>query len=222
MAVAAANADYSNVISSLNGTAASVSATQEMSDRFLKLLVTQLKNQDPMNPMDNAQMTSQLAQMSTVEGINRLNDSMAGLLSSYQTAQTLQATALLGHQVLTEGDVLNLSGGTAVGGADLTSAADSVTVTVSDRAGQVLDTLELGAQPAGELHFAWDGTSASGNVMADGQYRFTVSAETAGENVAATSLALVPVSSVSLQNGAVSLELSGIGARSLNQIRQIF
>jgi len=222
MAVAAANADYSNVIASLNGTAAATSATQEMSDRFLKLLVTQLKNQDPMNPMDNAEMTSQLAQMSTVEGINRLNDSMAGLLSSYQSAQTLQATAMLGHQVLAEGDILNLSGGTTVGGADLAAAADSVTVTVSNGAGQVLDTLELGSRPAGELHFAWDGSDANGNVMADGQYKFTVSAKSAGETVAATPLALVPVSSVSMRNGTVSLELSGLGARSLDQIRQIF
>ncbi|MDD4879947.1 MAG: flagellar hook assembly protein FlgD [Gallionellaceae bacterium] len=222
MAVAAANTDYSSVIASVNGKSATTNATQEMSDRFLKLLVTQLKNQDPMNPMDNAEMTSQLAQMSTVEGINRLNDSMAGLLSSYQAAQTLQATALLGHQVLAEGDVLNLSSGVAVGGADLASAVDSVTVTISDHAGQVLDTLRLGAQPAGELRFAWDGTDANGNALADGKYNFTVSAKTAGETVAATSLTLAPVSSVSMQNGTVSLELSGLGERTLNQIRQIF
>jgi flagellar basal-body rod modification protein FlgD len=224
MSVAATNTDHSSVIAAINnaGAKAAQTAAQEMSDRFMKLLVTQLRNQDPMNPMENAEMTSQLAQMSTVEGISKLNASMENLLAGYQSAQTLQATALIGHQVLTEGSIMTLSEGLAAGAVDLAAAADKVTVTVLNSAGQVLDSLDLGAQEAGQVRFGWDGKDAAGNVMADGTYRFVVSAEAAGKDITATRLALVPVSSVSLSNGTVSLELKGIGQRSLDQVKQIF
>ncbi|NTV95918.1 MAG: flagellar hook assembly protein FlgD [Thiobacillus sp.] len=220
---AATQTDYSSLIASLNTTkSTATSSVQEIGDRFLKLLVTQLKNQDPMNPMDNADMTMQLAQMSTVEGINKLNTSMEGLLSSYQSAQTMQATGLIGHQVLTEGNLMTLSSGQALGAANLAAAADEVTVTVLDSSGKVVDTLELGAQKAGQLGFAWDGLDTAGNVMADGSYRFTVSAKSDGELVTTTPLALTTVGSVRIENGTVSLDLSGIGQRTLDKVTQIF
>jgi len=224
MSVAATQTDHSSVIAALNKTSGSSSGTgvNEIEDRFLKLLVTQLKNQDPMNPMENAEMTMQLAQMSTVEGINNLNASMESLLSGYQSAQTLQATALIGRQVLTEGDVMSLADGLAGGAVELASAADKVTVKVLDGAGRVIDTIDLGAQAAGELRFAWDGTDAAGNVMPNGSYRFAVSAEAGGSGVGTTQYALVAVNSVRLLDGRVSLELSGIGERDLDQVRQIF
>jgi len=215
--------DYSSVIASINGSGTqATSATQEISDRFLKLLVTQLKNQDPMNPMENAEMTMQLAQMSTVEGINKLNSSMETLLSGYQAAQSMQATSLLGHSVLTEGNVLSLSGGSAVGAAELAGVADTVTVKVLGAGGQLLDTLDLGRQSAGEIRFGWDGVDANGNRMTDGTYTFSVSAEYARNPVAVTPLSLVPVSSVRMLDGTVSLELSGIGERPLADVRQVF
>jgi flagellar basal-body rod modification protein FlgD len=224
MAVAAAQNDMSSVIAAINGAGktGSSGAMKEVEDRFLKLLVTQLKNQDPMNPMENAEMTMQLAQMSTVEGINKLNANMESLLAGYQAAQTLQATALLGHQVLTEGNVMSLVDGQAVGAAELSAPADRVTVQVLGSAGQVLDTLEMGAQPAGEVRFAWDGVAADGSALPNGQYGFLVSAQAGGQAIAATPLALVQVSSVRMQDGNVSLELGGIGQRTLGQVRQVF
>jgi flagellar basal-body rod modification protein FlgD len=222
MSVAAAQND-SSVISALNGASGlGAGGIKEVEDRFLKLLVTQLKNQDPMNPMENAEMTTQLAQMSTVEGINKLNASMESLLAGFQSSQTLAATSLLGHSVLTEGNVMTLADGLAGGAAELSAAADRVTVKVVSSSGQVLDTLEMGAQPAGEVRFAWDGTDANGNVLPNGQYSFAVSAVSGGSAVAVTPLALVPVSSVRMQDGNVSLELSGIGQRTLGQVRQVF
>jgi flagellar basal-body rod modification protein FlgD len=224
MAVAAAQNDVSSVIAAINGAGGSGSsgAMKEVEDRFLKLLVTQLKNQDPMNPMENAEMTMQLAQMSTVEGINKLNANMESLLAGYQAAQTLQATALLGHQVLTDGNVMTLVDGQAVGAAELAKAADKVTVKVLGNGGQVLDTLEMGPQAAGEIRFGWDGTDSSGNALPNGQYRFEVNAVSGGSAVAAVPLSLVPVSSVRMQGGNVSLELAGIGQRTLDQVRQVF
>lgn len=220
----ATQTDYSSsLITSLNTTkSTTTSSSQEISDRFLKLLVTQLQNQDPMNPMDNSELTSQLAQLSTVEGISELNTSMESLLASYQSAQTLQATSMIGHYVLTEGSVMTLSEGEAVGAAELSEAADKVTVTVMDSAGNVVDTLELGAQSAGQASFTWDGTDDSGNTVADGSYQFAVTAESDGNAVEVTPLSLVSVNSVRIENGTASLELAGIGQRSLADVRQVF
>ncbi len=91
-----------------------------MQNRFLKLLTTQLKNQDPLNPMDNAQMTSQLAQMSTVSGIEKLNTTLGKMLDIYDSGQSMQAAGLIGKHVLVPGNTLPLAGGQALGGAMLT------------------------------------------------------------------------------------------------------
>jgi len=224
MAVAAAQNDMSSVIAAINGTGntGSSGGIKEVEDRFLKLLVTQLKNQDPMNPMENAEMTTQLAQMSTVEGINKLNASMESLLAGYQAAQTLQATSLLGHQVLTEGNVMTLVDGQAVGAAELAAPADKVTVKVYGSGGQVVDSIDMGPQAAGEIRFGWDGTDSAGNALPNGQYRFEVNAVSGGSAIPVTPLALVPVNSVRLQGGTVSMELAGIGQRTLDQVRQVF
>ena len=98
----------------------STDSTDSAQDRFLKLLTAQLKNQDPLNPLDNAQMTSQLAQISTVDGITKLNATMQAMLNNSSDSQTLQAAALVGHAVLVPGSSLTLSKGQAVGGVDMT------------------------------------------------------------------------------------------------------
>ena len=82
-------------------------------NKFMTLLVTQLKNQDPMNPLDNAQLTTQLAQLSTVTGVNKLNTTLESLKASYQSSEALQATNLIGHGVLVAGDFINLASGKA-------------------------------------------------------------------------------------------------------------
>src|SRR5258705_8779344 len=123
---------------SLTGTAAPPAATSgaDIQDRFLKLLVTQMKNQDPLNPMDNAQVTSQLAQISTVNGIQQLNTTVQSLSTSFLSAQSLQSTSLIGHTVLTDGNTLNVANGVpAYGAVSLAQAADSVKVNIVSPAG---------------------------------------------------------------------------------------
>ena len=105
---------------------ASTSAVADQQDRFLKLLVTQLKNQDPLNPMDNAQMTSQLAQMSTVSGIEKLNATLNSLVDSVGNSQSMQAADMIGKSVLVPGSQLALSNGVAYAGINLAAAADQV------------------------------------------------------------------------------------------------
>ena len=104
--------------------AAGKTDVEETQDRFLTLLVTQMKSQDPMNPLDNAQVTSQFAQLSTVTGINKLNDALTAMASTYQTNQTLQAASMINHGVLTPGSGIDLTKGNALLGVDLNGAAD--------------------------------------------------------------------------------------------------
>jgi len=136
------------------GAPSAASAEPSIGDRFLTLLVTQLKNQDPLNPMDNAAMTSQLAQISTVTGISKLNDTVSGLSAALGSNQYVQAAGLVGHSVLVPGNKMPLADGKAAGGFELAQDADKVVVSVSDPTGRVIREIELGAQTAGMQSFA--------------------------------------------------------------------
>ncbi len=206
----------------LGGAAPGGAAMREVQDRFLKLLVTQLRHQDPMNPLDNAQLTLQLAQMSTVEGINRLNAGLETLLASYRASQTLQAAGLIGRQVLVEGDGIWVTdAGMAMGGLELEGPADRVEVHILDAAGVPVRTLDLGGLPAGLTRFVWDGLDARGEAVPPGPYRFTIAAEQGGRPVTATAMTLDEVLSVLNEGAAMSLELAHKGRLSLDQVRQI-
>jgi flagellar basal-body rod modification protein FlgD len=217
----------SALIASLNGSSgtsasATSSSLSDVQNTFLKLLTTQLQNQDPTNPMDNAQMTTQLAQMSQAQGIDNLNTTLTSLLSSYQSTQTLQAASLIGHQVLADGNALTLSGSQAVGALDLSKPADSVNVQILDSTGKVVRNIALGPQIAGMTSFSWDGTDDQGQVVADGKYTTSITATSAGSAVQVTPLALTSVASVSLNSGALKVNTSNLGQLDLSQIQQIF
>jgi flagellar basal-body rod modification protein FlgD len=190
-------------------------------DTFMKLLVTQMKNQDPLNPLDNAQVTSQLAQLSTVTGIEKMNTTLQSLIGSYQSSQTLQAAGMIGHGVLATGSSLNLSNGQAPFGIDLPGPADDVKITILDGSGRPVHSMDLGSQPAGMRALQWDGTTDSGAAAANGQYSFTVSATQAGQKVGADSLAFGQVASVASGGQGVVLNVPGLGSVNLADIRQI-
>lgn len=178
-------------------------------DRFLKLLVTQLQNQDPLNPMDNAELTSQMAQINTVTGLEKVNQSVQSMHASFLQMQALQGASLIGRDVTVEGSQLSaVAGGKLEGGFSLAGPADTVQVEILNPAGQVVDTLQLGAQDSGRHGFDWDASkldSAAG-------YTFRVSAKLGSADVAATPLMRDRVSAVALDgtNGLMlSLEHSG-------------
>lgn len=197
------------------------SAAEETQDRFLKLLVAQMKNQDPMDPLDNAEVTTQMAQLSTVTGIDKLNDSLASLMTNYQSSQTLQAAGMIGHGVLSPGASVDLVKGAGLMGFDLPAAADKVGVTIRDAAGSVVRTLNLDAQKAGSSPVAWDGKTDAGTTAPDGRYTFEVSASFNGAKVDATALQFGVVDSVVTSAKGVKLNVGGMDTIDLAGIRQI-
>lgn len=216
-----------NSISSNTGVAAQTSASSasgsvdDAQSNFMKLLVAQMQNQDPMNPMDNAQMTSQMAQLNMVSGINQLNTTLSSALSSFQATQTMQASSLIGREVLVPSSTLQLSSGQAKMGVDLAQSVDSLKLTVLDSAGQTLRSIDLGAKPAGLTQLAWDGATDAGAAAADGSYSFKLEALRNGQSVTATALSAAQVGGVSLSNNNVRLSLPGLGEVALADVRQV-
>ena len=211
------------LLAAMNPKASTTSSAAAAQNQFMTLLVSQMQNQDPLNPMDNSQMTSQLAQLSTVSGIDTLNTTLQSLMGSYQSSQTLQATAMIGHGVLTAGNGLTLASGNAPFGVSLATSASDVQVTVQDATGKTIDTMDLGAQQAGVIPLAWDGKTTAGAAAPDGQYTFKVTSTTSGKSTdAASGLSYGQVSSVSTGSNGVTLNVANVGALSLSQVVQIF
>src|SRR5690606_23432779 len=193
-------------LSGLGSTNKLIADTQ---DRFLELLVTQLRNQDPLNPMDNAELTSQIAQLSTVNGITQLNETLLALSGQIDMSTAMQASALIGRDVLLPGDKIALGKGVATpAGIDLVAPAAKVTADIVDRSGKVLRSYDLGAQPAGILNVWWDGLDEAGAQAPDGAYFLRVSAtDSAGAAVAASELTYARVAAVDYGKDGVKLDL---------------
>ena len=215
-----AGSALSSLLSSTSSTSGATSTSStDQSDRFLKLLVTQMQNQDPLNPMDNAQVTSQMAQISTVSGIGQLNTTITQMNSLMLQSQMMQGAALVGKSVLVAGnDLYPDASGKAGGGFDLGSAADSVTVTVSNAAGKVVDTINLGAQDAGRHGFDWTAPSGSSG----GSYTFAVAAQSGTQSVSATTLGADVVSAVYTGSGSLAVELRDRGDVDFGSIKAVY
>jgi flagellar basal-body rod modification protein FlgD len=218
--------------SSSNGLTSNSAADTQA--RFLTLLTTQLQNQDPTNPMDNSQLTTQIAQLSTVSGIEQLNTTVNSLMAGLQANQTMQAASMIGHGVLAPGSNIQLSStdtknddGTTttkhsgVFGAQLDAKADDVKVTIRDKDGNVVDSIDLGAQDAGTLPIIWDGTKTDGTTAPDGNYTFEIAATAAGKAVTSTNLAFGTVTSVTNGASGAKLNVSNVGSINVSDVVQI-
>ena len=186
-------------------------------DRFLKLLVAQMKNQDPMNPLDNAQVTSQMAQISTVSGIDKLNTTVQGLNQQFVQMQALQGASLVGRDVILPGDRLSANdAGLVQGGFELAAPADGVKIEILNAGGRVIDSIDLGAEGSGRHGFDW--TPAAGVDAALGA-RFRVVAKSGSAAVPVTPLMRDRVDAVATGGDSLTLELRLSGAVSYSQIR---
>ena len=202
--------------------ASSLTDAGDIQNRFIKLLVTQLQNQDPLSPMDNSQVTSQMAQLNTVTGIQNMNDTMKSMASSFNGAQTLQATSMLGRTVMFAGNNMGLANGKGDAAIDLQQAADSVKVDVKDSGGKVVNSFNLGNLPKGLNKISWDGLDAQGQKMPDGNYTFSVTATAAGQNAAFTALSMAQVLGVSQSADGIRLLTNTSGEQKLSDVQRIF
>lgn len=177
---------------------------QASQDRFLKLLVAQINNQDPLNPMDNAQMTTQMAQINTVSGIQELNATLKGMADQMSATQSLQGASLIGREALIDGKQLSFEGSVGKGALSLPSAASKVYVDIIGVNGAVLDTVDMGARSAGQHAFEWN----TGAINPASVGSFAVRASQGSEVISATPLSRVRVASVGMSNGAINLQLA--------------
>jgi len=184
-------------------------------DRFLKLLVAQMQNQDPLNPMDNAQVTSQMAQINTVNGIEKLNTTVKGLSGQFMQMQALQGASLVGRDVIVPGNTLSIRDGVGQGGFELTSPADRVSIEILSPSGQVVDTLNLGAQSSGRHGFNWPADEAD----VDKGLRFRVVATNGAAALSSTALMRDRVDAVSTSGDTLTLELERSGEMRYDQIK---
>ena len=211
-------------VSSLSsaGTTTATSTAQETEDRFLALLVAQMQNQDPLNPLDNAEVTSQMAQLSTVQGIEDMNATLDALAASMGVNQVTQAANLIGSAVLVPGDSISPAELENVMGFELSRPADQVTVDIFDAAGGAVRSLDLGPREDGVNLLAWDGLTGSGEAAPDGAYTFRINATQGGEQVDSTALHLGLVNSVSQNSQGVQINLADNESVTYADIRQIF
>jgi flagellar basal-body rod modification protein FlgD len=213
--VAASNASNNLQASTATGTAKTTGEDQQ--DRFLKLLVAQLQNQDPTAPLDNAQMTSQIAQINTVTGVQTVNETLKGMADQIVALQVMQGSTMVGHNVLIEGSKLNVQDGKAAGAIELSTNAQSVKIEILSSGGQVIDTLNLGALEAGRRAFEWNAASYPGT--SGPSYR--VVATNGAQNVPTTNLVQDKVVSVGSENGAMLVQLQGGGAVAYGKIKAL-
>lgn len=203
-------------------TKSTTKAAADSADQFLNLLVTQLKNQDPLNPMDNAQMTSQLAQINTVKGISQVNANLEKLVGAYTDATSMQAASLIGKDVLIPGADMQLGSAGAVGGVELADSADQVKVVIKNAAGAEVARLDLGAQKAGVVPFVWNGQNSEKEALPQGAYTFAVEASKGNAKISATALEAGTVSALVKGQSGFQLDVAGRGRVDFDTVKQIF
>lgn len=192
-------------------------------DEFLELMMAQLKHQDPMKPMENGEFLGQMAQFSTVSGIDKMQLSLDELSSGYMSSQTLEATKLVGQEVLVESNQITLSGeGEISGRFALDTASGDVKLDVTDSTGKVVRHIDLGEHAAGRHDFAWDGLDNKGVRVPPGDYTIGVSASDGSEYVAASVLMPRIVNSVEFSaGGSAVLNTTNGNSLTLDEIRAV-
>jgi flagellar basal-body rod modification protein FlgD len=210
-----------STLSAVNQTTLSsqtASTAEDLSNNFMTLLIAQLQNQDPLKPLENAELTSQLAQINTVNGVEKLNKTMTGITGQIEASQQIQATALMGHGVLVPGErVLVGTGESTPFGLESASGATGVVVTVKDSLGQVVRTFEIDSIAAGVESFTWDAKLADGTAAPDGAYSVSATAEKG----AVSTLNFAVVTGVSKTPTGPKIDLGTLQSVSLDQVRQV-
>ncbi|CAM3102258.1 flagellar biosynthesis protein FlgD [Pseudomonas floridensis] len=192
-------------------------------DAFLQLLVTQMKNQNPLDPQDNTEFVGQLAQFSSVESLQNLTKTVDSIAGSYQSSQALQASSLVGRSVIIDASSTTVDTAKGmIGSVVVPNTSSATSVKVYDPQGNLVDTVDLGTQPAGTVSFAWDGTDSDGTALASGNYTFTAAGSIEGKNTQFTTYLPATVNSVTLGvNGAETKLNLASGSVALSKVQTI-
>jgi flagellar basal-body rod modification protein FlgD len=192
---------------------------------FLTLMLAQLQNQDPTSPVDSNEFLSQLASLSEVQGINQLNNSFTSLSNSMVSSQALQASSLLGHQALVASSTATLgkAGGTVSGAVSVPQTSSSVVLNITNSAGVLVDSINLGAQSAGLAGFTWNGQTSSGSTAPAGTYNLNAQVSGVSGGTAISTLVSGTVDSVTMGSGTTGLTLNvaGLGSIPFSSVQQI-
>ncbi len=217
-----ATSGVSSTSTSSNGSSLTTSSASDLQSSFLTLLVAQLKNQDPTNPLQNNELTSQLAQISTLNGIEKLNTTLGSISGQIDNSQSMQASTLIGHGVMVPGaTVLAGNSTTTPFGVELEQAAEKVTATITNKDNVVVQTIDLGGLSAGVHTFSWDGKLTDGTTAIDGSYKVSIAASTGTTQLVAQPLQYAVVQAVTRTDDGSKLDLGTYGTTTLDEVRQI-
>jgi|UniRef100_UPI0035C99165 flagellar basal-body rod modification protein FlgD len=212
-----------NSTASTNAAAATAKSSAIGTSDFLKLLTAQLQNQDPFSPTDNSQMVAQLAQITSTSGIADMGTTLKAIQDKLAGTSTADALSYVGKNILTAGSTAygRTTGGLA-GAVELGADATDVSVSISDANGQLLNTIDLGAQKAGDINYDWDGKTAAGADAGTGPFTVTATAKSGTAAVTASNLVWAPVAAVSVPaTGSPMLTVPGVGQVALTAVRQV-
>ncbi|MEZ4461584.1 MAG: flagellar hook assembly protein FlgD [bacterium] len=219
-----------NITDSLNASATARASqpaakkTELGKEDFLRLLTTQLSQQDPLSPMDNQAFVAQLSQLATVEQLQNMTSGMQNMALAQSANTSAQVVSFIGQDVRVSSDVLDVKDSKVdhPAGFRLESDADSVEITVKDENGKVVDTIELGARDKGDNAFEWDGKDKDGNPVPSGKYTFTVSA-TKGDDepVGASEYTERRVRGITYSDGFPRLMFDGNATASLGEVVEV-
>ncbi|MFC0180436.1 flagellar hook assembly protein FlgD [Thorsellia kenyensis] len=229
MAIPPVTSFYDPAATALNNNKKDLSgeSAASLENRFLTLLIAQLQNQDPTNPMDNAQLTTQLAQIQTVAGVEKLNETTSGLTQQIQDGKSLSAVNLIGRTVLVPGNKLIVGMDAEENtlstpiGFELASPAEKVTITIKNASGAVVANVELENVPSGINSFVWDGKLEDGSFAPTGAYSFDLAATSGDSKIASNSLFSSTVFGVIRGGNQVMLDLGLLGEVSYDDVRQV-
>jgi len=212
------------IFEQINNNTDSSNKTDSPQDAFLRLLTTQLENQDPMEPMQSGEFLSQIAQFTTATGITELNTSFTGLSGALTSNMALQATSLVGRDVLMQSDTAALNDGQNVNGIlDLPQSTTELKLFVYDAAGQLVRTQSMGMQAKGKVPFEWNGSNDQGVRLPSGQYTISAQAMVEGKPESVAASLYATVESVTMNSGGtgVTLNVEGLGPRKLADVEQL-
>lgn len=191
-------------------------------DAFLRLMIAQLKHQDPLSPQENGEFIAQLAQFSSVEGITNLNTAVGDLASEFRSSQALQASSLVGRQVEVNSNAGRLNEGSRLRGTvEVPAGSENVRITVENLNKEVMFVQDLSARGAGEVEYSWDGIDQNGEQQPAGTYIIKATAIYDGESVAVPVRVAANVNSVSIgTDNAMILNVDGIGQVPVDAVRR--